>query len=105
SYTDKSAPGALALTGNTTLSLRSPSLPASDAATLDGATKGEFEGRSFALIGGESSTLGFGKTDLTGVRSVRIHYATIGENQEGWTVRLQTANGDVLAEDTIGNGV
>ncbi|TCS89838.1 glucose/arabinose dehydrogenase [Anseongella ginsenosidimutans] len=104
SYTDKSASGSLALTGNSTVYLRSPFLPAPDAATLEGLTKGEHEGKSFALVGGNTGSLAYEKVDLTGVAKVRIHYAVLGENKEGWTIRLEAGNAGTIAEGVIGRG-
>lgn len=104
SYTDKGASGSLALTGNATVYLKSPFLPATEAATLDGLTKGSYEGNSFALLGSNAGSMEFGQVDLSGVGRVRISYAALEENPEGWTLRMETGDGRVLAEGTIGQG-
>lgn len=101
SYTDQSAPGSLALTGDATVYLQRPFLPASDAHALEGLTKGEYEGTAFALLEGNSGSLEFNEIDLTGVGGVRIHYSVLGENQEGWTIVLESDEG-VIAEGSLG---
>src|SRR3546814_1572381 len=77
---------------------------ATDSLSLNGLIRGESNGPSCGLAGGNDGSLAFGQIDLTGARSVRLHYAAVDENDKGWTIRLETADGKALAAGTIGSG-